>query len=304
MRSEASFEFFRKLPVGLEPDSLIASLQAFETALFLIALDRFPHALTSCTFAVEAALKASPRCKAASKGLLDVIVAARKASPAIEAFPREDLDHLRKKRNEIVHSGFSPKDDNISADLLLKVGIPFLSCCCQEFHSFDLPDALLPEIAEQIRIASAVYRRRQSAPDQPGDTEQDVTYCFRALAHLIRWSCRDSFSSSWELKALRHAEEVGAKFEHTADESGDLERLFRCPWRFDCPICGEYQGVVADLDEDALIEGTIRPARLVCPSCALVVRREHKFLAEELLMPDLPAEEAAILKDYGIRRPV
>lgn len=158
MIPQASFEFFRKLPVGLESDGVIASLQAFETALFLIALDRFPHALTSCTFAVEAALRASPRCKGTSKRLSDVIVAARRASPAIEAVPQEDLEQLRKKRNDIVHSGFGPKDKNASADLLLKVGLRFFTCCCREFHSFDLLDGLWPEIAEQI-LRGAIARR-------------------------------------------------------------------------------------------------------------------------------------------------
>jgi hypothetical protein len=304
MTSEASFEFFRKLPAAPVPDGLLASLQAFETSLFLIALERFPHALTSCTFAVEAALKASPLCKRASKGLLEVIAAARKASPAIEAFPQEDLDHLRQKRNDIVHKGYSPKDDNISGDLLLNVGMPFLSCCYREFHAFDILESLLPAIAEQTRIAGVVYGRRRSALlQQPRKNEQDVTYCFRALAHLIGWSCKDSFSPSWELRALQQAEEIGAKFDRIADACDKLERLFRYAWRFDCPICSEHKGAVADLDEDALVNETLRPTSLTCPSCALVVRSEHEFLAEELLAPCLAQEEVAILMDYGIRRP-
>lgn len=269
-----------------------------------LALDRFPHALTSCTFAIEAALKASAECKRTAKGRHDVIAVARAASPLIAAFAQEDLDDLRKKRNEIVHKGYSPKDDNLSAGLLLHIGIPFLSCCYREFHTYDMLDSLLPAIAEHTRIAGNVYRRcRTALLEHPPESEQDVTYCFRALAHLIRWSCKDSFSSYWELKALQTAEEDGVKFNHAADERDKLDRMFTCGWRFDCPICDEYKGVVADLEEKALVNGTIRPIRLACPSCALVVRTEHQYLAEELLASHLGEEEAAILKDYGVHRP-
>jgi hypothetical protein len=48
---------------------------------------------------------------------------------------------------------------------------------------------------------------------------------------------------------------------------------------------------------------TVWDSLQIGPDCALVTRVEHEFLAEELLVPSLAQEEAAILKGFGINRP-
>jgi hypothetical protein len=276
--------FFRKWPADAA-DETIAALQGFETSLFLIALGRFPHALTSCAAAIEAALKASPRCATSDDRFVTLLDAACRASAHIANFPKLDLTDFRKKRNDIVHKGFSPKDDNIAADLQLKVGIPLIAACFREFHTFDFYDGLLPEYSRHIQIAQKAYQRRPAGPNDASD--RDVTYCFRSLAHLIRWSFKEAFSSSWELKALTHAEEIGMKFNHANDEQAELERLFGCAWKFECPVCHDYESTVAELEEGALSNGFVRPTRLACTNCGLVVRNNHYFLAEELLAADV-----------------
>ena len=300
MESPASFEFFRALPAAPVSDGVLASLQAFETSLFLISLSRFPHALTLCTSAIEGAIKASPKGDPAAKNLRDTIASARCAAPRLGAFQQEDLDSLRRKRNEIVHKGFSPRDDNVCAYLLLNTGIAFLDSCYRELHDFDFMAGLLPEIAEQIQLALRVYSRcRPERIPQGKEPEEDVSYCFLAFARFVRSSFKDSFSSSSDLKAAQYAEEIGVKFGYTEDQCNRLERQMACPWRFDCPICREYKTAVTDLDGEVLEDGVVRPVCLVCPSCGLVVLKEHSFLAEELLSGTVAKERAAILKDYG-----
>ena len=218
----------------------------------------------------------------------------------IAKFPGPDVKEFRDKRNEIVHSGFSPKDDNVSADLCLKVGIPFLAECFAEFNVFNFYDALLPEYLQQIRVAQRVYQRRHASLNDASDF--DVTYCFQALGHSILWSLRENYSSSWELKALTESEEVGIKFEHTHREQVELERLFGCAWKFDCPVCFDVDSTVAELDEAALNNGVVRPVRLACTNCGFVVRKNSYFLAEELLAADVERATPRILKEFGIAR--
>lgn len=297
----ATLTFFRTLPA--DPlDATLPSLQGFETSLFLIALSRFPHALTSCATAIEAVIKASSRCATNDDRFVALLSAARKAATTIAAFPQQDVDEFRKKRNDIVHKGFSPKDDNVSVELLLKTGIPLLAQCFSEFHNYDFFHGLLPEYTEHLRVAQKVYLRQQQMAPHADAEERDVTYCFRSLAHLIRWSCKHAFSSSWEIQTLSDAEDIGVKFEHTEDERRKLEGRFGSAWRFDCPVCGDYEAAVAELDEDALTQSVVRPSRLACTNCGLVVRKEHRFLAEELLSAATEQDEARILKEYGITK--
>jgi hypothetical protein len=289
--------FFRNSP-DEAADAVIAALQAFETSLFLIALGQFPHALTSCAAAIEGALKASSALRATSNDrFVTLLEAAGRASLHLANFPKSDLTEFRKKRNDIVHQGFGTEDYSISAGLQLKVGIPLLAVCFREFHAFDFYDALLPEHSRHIRIAQKVYHRRLA--DAKDASDGSVTYCFRALAHSIRWSFKENFSSSWELKALTRAEEIGIKFDHAHEEQGKLESMFGSAWIFDCPVCFEYQSTVAELDESALSNRLVQPIRLACTNCGLVVQKSDYFLAEELLAADVAQAKAHILKEYG-----
>ena len=66
---EAFYLFFRSRPHGPTAGSLTSSLQTIETTFLLIALMRYPHAITSCASAIESIIKASPSCKTSKQGL-------------------------------------------------------------------------------------------------------------------------------------------------------------------------------------------------------------------------------------------
>ncbi len=132
--------FFRATPLNLlEQPPLASSLQTFETCLFLIGLKRFPSALISCATAWESAIKAKlsipPEDRVSLEQLLDTII---EVHSRLNGYDTTTLDDFRRTRNRLIHYGFSPKDDEKCAALLLKTGLPFLKDCYHEFFDFYL----------------------------------------------------------------------------------------------------------------------------------------------------------------------
>ena len=119
---EPELHFFRGTPADLlARPPLASSLQSFESCLFLIALKRYPHAFTACAFAIESAIKAAFGIPSSGgDNLQRLLERARERLPRLRDFPQHDVDHLRQSRNRIIHYGFSLKDDQPAASLLLR----------------------------------------------------------------------------------------------------------------------------------------------------------------------------------------
>lgn len=292
---EPTLLFFRKRPLGWrESASITGSLQSIETSFFLTALGRHPHAILVCASAIESCLQAASIGAKERDGLQDLIKKAGRESVEIQNFPTALLDRLREARNRIVHRGFSPHDDSESVSIYLETCLPFLELCYKQFHSFDLMDGLLLEYARHIRSAQKIYTLAQATPGL------DLTYCVRGLSHTIRWSLKESFSSGSEIDELIHAEEVGSMFDHKLRERKRLEDLFEVPWLFNCPICGEFDAAVAEVDADKIDEYEIVTHRLECTNCGFVAHSDHPYLSEVLLENQLITSKAQILKKLGV----
>src|SRR5262245_36279364 len=146
-RELPEFVFFRDTPDDLmSRPPLCSSLQTLESSFFLIALERFPHALTARASSAEGAMKAMLNIPQ------DQVVHARQLfkraidrHTALSAFTGADLRRCRETRNRIVHYGFSPRDEEEAATLLLQTGFPFLRACYREFFRFDLARGLANE---------------------------------------------------------------------------------------------------------------------------------------------------------------
>jgi hypothetical protein len=269
-------------------------MQSLETSFFLIALGRYPHALSICASAIESAIQAADIGAKEKDGLQELIRKAGKTSKAIQEFGDKPLKDLRETRNRITHRGFSPQDDSETTSLYLEVGLPFLSLCYRELHLFDLMGGLLAEYVEHIHAAEKVHALAKGLP------YIDMSYCLHSFGHLIRWCFRRNFSASWEIDALVHAEELGGKFGRTYAEKQELERLFEAPWSFDCPVCDEVEGVVSELDPARLKNGDVFPKRMACTNCGFVVAEFHPFLSQVLLEGQIADSRLRILKQYGI----
>jgi hypothetical protein len=293
---EPSFIFFRSHPATDEARiALASSMQSLDSVLLLIALRRYPHALITCDAAIESAIKLSSAGKTLPErvGFQKLIEAAKRASNELAALADKALSDFRAARNRMTHEGFSPRDDSESVGLLLEVGLPFLQQCYLHLFSFDLQDALHPEYVRQLTIGTEVYVRAKEV------VGLDRSYCLKSLGHLIRSSLKVNFSADWEIQELVKSEELGMGFEFKHEQRQKLERLFSPEWVFDCPLCGDPQAVVCQLDESELRAGNILPERLACTNCGLVVGTADLFLSEALLKGEVETARRAILKDYG-----
>lgn len=287
--------FFRKRPLGWSSNiSIASSLQSIETSFFLTALGRYPHALLVCVSAIESCLQAASIDPKEKDGLQDLIKKAKKSSVEVSNFPDASLERLRSARNRIVHHGFSPHDDSESVSIYLEVCIPFLERCYMQFHSFDLMDGLLIEYAEQIRAAQKVHTLARAAH------QVNLSYCVHAFSHSIRWSFKESFSSSWEIDLLTHTEEIGTKFDRTFSEKKKLKNLYEVPWSVSCPVCREIDAAVVEIDPDKMDEQEIATNRLTCTNCGFMVHRDEPYLSQVLLEEQVSSSKSKIFEEYGI----
>ncbi len=179
--------FFRKTPADLlARPPLASSLQSFESCLILIGLGRFPHAFTASVFAIESTLKAHFRLPWELSrednnrfGKLEKLLReALNEFPSLQSLPQDKLKEMRGTRNRIAHYGFSPKDDQVTAKLLLEIAIPLLATLYEAAFAFDLYDGLVLEFAEQLRHAVAAYGVFKNQP------ALNPVRCFDVLGHL------------------------------------------------------------------------------------------------------------------------
>ena len=289
---------FRRRPSTLE-DGVATAMQGFETALFLIALKRFPHALASCVSATESILRDSSKSRARLKDLLPESPLTAILSPGLE--PRQ-IGELRKARNKIVHEGFGAQDDSKSAALLLRTGIPLLEHYFSRIHQFELINGLIEEFGTHLGVAKTVYQRRCASANIDDINGGDFTYCFRSFGHLMKERIRLAETPEWIHEAVNHADGTGMRWEVLRKIKDSSERAFNCGYSFDCPVCDEFDSTIADLDPADLERGIVRPTRLVCVDCEFIVAPEHEFLAEELLRSQATTKREAILKDFAVPR--
>src|ERR1019366_4879138 len=129
-----TLKFFRATPPDLLAyPPLASSLQTFETCLFLIGMHRYPSALVSCGTAWESVMKAKLAIPPEDRIMAaELLKKTRSRFVALNVFDGDALRAFRDARNRVVHYGFSPKDDEECAVLLLKVGFPFLSLLYRE----------------------------------------------------------------------------------------------------------------------------------------------------------------------------
>lgn len=293
------FTFMRRTPdVLMSRPPLCSSLQTLESSFYLVALHRFPHALVTCATAIESAMKAAlnigPEEFVKAENLYAM---ACRRFPELRSFAEDDLKIFRYKRNDVVHHGFSFRDEEETATLLLKTGYPFLSACYREFFDFSLRDGLIIELGEQLDIALSVYAKTK---DTQG-FRHSSSFC--VFSHLIRWSIRQSLMPEWENDAARHADEVGTKFDYCEKRKKEIERALQTTWTFDCPVCDEIETFVCELDEEQLDGHVISLKRGVCANCELIIPSGDSFLANALCRDQIEESRVKILLDFGIEEP-
>ena len=285
--------YFVRWPEDLsQRPPLLSSLQGVETSFMLIALRRYPHALTTCASAIESVMKA-----ALEKGPEDRISAtelyeeALQKSSLLGRFPSQDLKDFRKKRNAIVHYGFSPDDDEISCDFLLKTGFPALAACYRDLIGFNIWDGLFEDADRHLRVAFDAYATEYKKAGFRAEL------AFVSFGHLLRWHFNIYLNVPWQSDVLVEARDAGRQFEVVQDEKGRLERAFNHPWELDCPVCHE-EALVCDVDLDP---AGVEALEAVCAHCGLHLPTGPPALAPRLCHEQLAAKNDQILREYGVR---
>ena len=290
-------QFFQATPDSLmSRPPLCSSLQNIEATFFLIALKRFPNAFVMSASAVESAMKSVLNVPADKFiNAEDLFAKSISLYPALSSFDPDELKDFRFTRNRIVHYGFTPRDDDVTATLLLQTGIPFLSACYKEFFKFDLRLGLAAEFGEQLGIALDVYANAKHL------SGLHYSYCFRAFGHLIRRGINWPLMAGWEQHAALDAQRVGLKFDYCEKQKHELERKFGSAWDFDCPICDDILTFVCELDDASLLNAhVIALKRGACPSCGFVVPMECPFLVDALCRKQIMEKRDEILRAFGI----
>lgn len=315
-----TLNFFRAWPdqlVKIPP--LASSMQALETCFFLLAMDRYPHALVTCVTAIESAIRAKLGLASDDKTKLwEMLEVIQNHPHNFKAyFSREKLDELCASRNRIVHYGFQPQDNDVSSRLLIKTALPLLNRCyrdffdlyldwrdvrpgVQDFYSL-LPDemakvGLIPEFADSLDLVRRIFSKAKELRGV------DLSYCIIPFAHHIRFACKANFLGSaeeslladgdWEAyEAVSAAKERWRKAFYDSDSSKCID--------LDCPTCRSCETVVAQIDEAQLDLSDVGFRRAACAQCGLFLP-DKPFLANLVLREQIETRRQVILKDYGI----
>jgi hypothetical protein len=100
-------------------------------------------------------------------------------SGRLTEFGQAKIDELREMRNQIVHRGFTPRDNSQCVYLFLVIGLPLLDIVYDNFHSIRLYEDLRRDLADHLKIAERVCM-------QAARLGIDMTYCIGSFAHLVR----------------------------------------------------------------------------------------------------------------------
>lgn len=301
-QEEPKLMFFRETPKNLlNHPPLASSLQHLETSFLLIATGRYPHALIACASAIESSIKAATKKTSVDRlEFKKLINEAKEYFPLFTSISNDKIREFRNKRNEIIHFGFSPKDDEKSAILLLQTGYNLLAECYEAFFNFSLQGkdnnygGLNPDIAYHFNVAKRIYVKAQK------EKAQDLTYCFISFAHFIRYGILHWFMPDWQ-HILTSEDEGGWKsFEFKENQKEKLRRSLDPSWDFNCPVCDRPESFICELDDKLLEESMISLKRGVCVHCNLLIPRDCPFLADELCAEQINIMRPTILKEYGL----
>lgn len=301
-RSDTPELIFSQYPPNnwLNLPPLASSLQNLETSFLLLAMRRYASALVSCASAIESSMKAALKDRGRTK-LVSLLQQANSAFGA-NAFSDEELNEFRTMRNAIVHHGFSRKDEETSARVLLRTGYPLLEQCYRTFFDYSLKrreeeyGGLLPNLDRHLEVAEDVYLKVKDTP------RLECSYCFIPLGHEVRLMIQNSMLSSWQLEVLQNEESTGDQSWALQDAYKNqlLRESFANVWEFDCSVCGHYETFVCELDDEALENKDIRLKRAVCVQCGLLIPKSCPLLVDELCKDQVDEVRPRLLKEFGI----
>lgn len=299
--------FFRKYPADLvDCPPLASSLQHLETSFLMIALGRYPDALVTCGSAIESAIKAALKVKPDDRiDFRELIEQAQHKYPSFTAISNKKIRDFRLKRNEIIHYGFSPKDNEISAILLLETGYRLIEQCYEIFFKFPLEDkngvdgGLLPDFVKHLDVAKKVYIKARH------EKNLNLAYCFISFRKIIALAIQPWIMSDWQNELLDSEELSGNEaWEIKEKQKEDIAQdvFGGVCWNFECPVCHTSDSFVVEIDGNQLDNSEVRLIRGLCVDCSLVIPLGCPFIVDILCEDQIDEEKPKILKEFLIVR--
>lgn len=300
---EPVFWYVHSIPAELSNRPGIASsLQGIETSFLLVSEDRYPHALLALVTSLEGALKAAGEVPPEDRrtGLDRLLKSLRSGSllgTATSSPPCpvswSDLDDLRDTRNRVAHRGYSPRDNQVCADLLLRTGYPFALWLYETAFGLDFMRILYPRIREHLQVALKVYPRLR-------DDGADADTAFVALGHLLQWGARKARAAYWELEISESNYFDDERYQHVSKAVESRIARTDPAWAFDCPVCGDVGSFVCGLRLDVLAEGGPDPLdEGLCLNCQLRIPAQAQALTSELCRAEAVERAPEILAAFG-----
>jgi len=311
------FSLLRTVPSDLqERPPLASSLQSFESSLYLIALGLYPTALIACVTAWEGALKAAFKIEDDDRISSHKLLKKADAEiPASALWNSDENTAFQKKRNQIIHYGFMPRDTELCAELLLRTGFRTLMTLYEHFFGFRLmwqqvdvrsegllalsaEDAatvgLVPQIGDLLWLGLTSYAREHA------ERKIDPKIYFSPLATCLQNGLKRGWASESEITAGEKSDEAGMLWEAQDATKEEVIRHFRDPSKaLNCPLCGGVETAMVELDADAIEEGRLEVRRCFCVGCNWSVGSDAGFLAHDLLWGQFAGREDEILQELG-----
>lgn len=278
---------------ALQQPPLISALQSFENSLLLLAHRRYPQAVVALFSATESAYKA--HFKLGQRENIEI-------NPMIEYIRDRGIvtfnfDNIRKGfqkvRNQIIHYGYSTKDDEIAADSYFRIGLPF-------FDAWIMATAGFSPIKKLVhRLPDLLVQACQFASEQSFDaTAIEKSSLF---VHAIGHHIREALLTPIELSVLNRDAERGilgfeSRCEIIKQQFGHDPAIHAL-----CPCCGRDDELLVQLDESLLDQKIFVPIFAECLSCGFYLPDSSdawKRRVAELSISALARERT--LRDCGL----
>jgi hypothetical protein len=268
---------------------LASAIQSLETCLLLISLDRFPSALASCAMAIESAWKAATNTGQDFKGdfaniLGEVNLALPKSAPSF------NLKEFRRLRNDVVHFGYSPKDDEASARMLFSTGIPvfFMFLANHKDLNLDLESCLQSGLHDQLQLTLNLNQAHLKKNISAIESSQILRHHIkRMILNLTIWQ---------ELALEEENLSQQIEFESKSKFKEMIKKRWHCNEELRCPVC-DFTELIVRLDETSIANGKLKGTASHCVNCDLNL--QPTILNHFIDISLTSDEKAVILRGYG-----
>ncbi len=171
---------------------VLSALQAFESALMLVALNRWPSVIPLTWSGCESLLRSKYKDLGSAP---DIHVLQEKYYEDTDLLSglNAKAHKFRKLRNRIQHEGFSPRDDSECREVFFDTGIPYFAHIVEVV----LGEPLSYNLGDDEDFKRLLRKIRKSVTNKKlSDDERHIPAFF--LQKFLRWSLSPTFSSAFD----------------------------------------------------------------------------------------------------------